>query len=113
MLYIGIDLGGTNIAAGLVDKNGKILFQDSTPTLASRTGEEIVKDICMLCKKLVDEAGYTMDDIAAIGMGCPGTVDNENGVIVLHPENKRMKDIVVDECKIQGVAIKVIKDLEN
>ena len=39
--------------------------------------------------------------------------DNENGVIVLHPENKRMKDIVVDECKIQGVAIKVIKDLEN
>ncbi len=81
MLYIGIDLGGTNIAAGLVDENGKILFQDSTPTLASRTGEEIVKDICMLCKKLVDEAGYTMDDIAAIGMGCPGTVDNENGVI--------------------------------
>ena len=33
--------------------------------------------------------------------------------LILHPENKRMKDIVVDECKIQGVAIKVIKDLEN
>ena len=37
--------------------------------------------------------------------------DNENGHIVLHPENKRMKDIVVKSCKIQGVAIKVIKDL--
>lgn len=37
--------------------------------------------------------------------------DRGRGVIILHPENKRMKDIVVDECKIQGVAIKVIKDL--
>ena len=39
--------------------------------------------------------------------------DLANSRIILHPENKRMKDIVVDECKIQGVAIKVIKDLEN
>lgn len=39
--------------------------------------------------------------------------DRDKGVIILHPENKRMKDIVVDECKIQGVAIKVIKDLES
>ena len=39
--------------------------------------------------------------------------DNEKGIIVLHPENKRMKDIVVNSCQIQGVAIKVIKDLEN
>ena len=39
--------------------------------------------------------------------------DNDKGCIVLHPENRRMKDIVVDNCKIQGVAIKVIKDLTN
>ena len=39
--------------------------------------------------------------------------DRDRGVIILHPENKRMKDIVVDGCKIQGVAIKVIKDLES
>ena len=37
--------------------------------------------------------------------------DPENKRIILHPENKRMKDIVVRECKIQGVAIKVIKSL--
>ncbi len=39
--------------------------------------------------------------------------DSDRGCIVLHPENKRMKDIVVNNCKIQGVAIKVIKDLTN
>lgn len=37
--------------------------------------------------------------------------DPENKRIILHPENKRMKDIIVRECKIQGVAIKVIKSL--
>ena len=41
------------------------------------------------------------------------SLSKEYLIIILHPENKRMKDIVVDECKIQGVAIKVIKDLES
>ena len=39
--------------------------------------------------------------------------NSDKGCIVLHPENKQMKDIVVDNCKIQGIAIKVIKDLTN
>lgn len=39
--------------------------------------------------------------------------DSASGKIILHPENKRMKDMVVDECRIQGVAIRAIKNLEN
>ena len=35
----------------------------------------------------------------------------ENGRIILHPENKKMSDIIVDKCIIQGIAVKVIKDL--
>lgn len=81
MLYLGIDLGGTNIAAGIVDENGKILRKGSTPTILTRPIEEIVDDMAGLCKRLVAEAGLTMDDIEAVGMGCPGTVDNTNGVI--------------------------------
>lgn len=38
-------------------------------------------------------------------------VDTENKQIRLHPENKTMEDIIVPDCKIQGVAVKVIKDL--
>ena len=37
--------------------------------------------------------------------------DDKNKKIILHPENKRMKDIIVDECYIQGVACNVIKTL--
>ena len=39
--------------------------------------------------------------------------DKKSGKIILHPENKRMKDMVVDECRIQGVAVRAIKNLEN
>lgn len=81
MLYLGVDLGGTNIAVGLVDEDGTILYQDSTPTIATRPIEEIIKDMCNLCIKVTEEAGCTMDDVAAVGVGCPGTVDNENGII--------------------------------
>ncbi|MDY3032197.1 MAG: ROK family protein [Clostridia bacterium] len=92
MLYLGIDLGGTNIAAGIVDDKGRILRKDSTPTILSRPIEEIVGDMAELCRRLVKEEGLTMDDIAAIGLGSPGTVDNKNGVIV-YSNNIPMKNI--------------------
>lgn len=81
MYYLGIDLGGTNIAAGVVDEKGNIVQKGSTPTLAGRPGEEIVDDMASLCLKLVKECGFTMDDIAGVGVGCPGVVDNKEGVI--------------------------------
>lgn len=43
-MYIGIDLGGTNIAAGVVDEVGNIMYKLSIPTLAQRPVEEIVED---------------------------------------------------------------------
>ena len=51
-----------------------------------------------------------VDNEVTLKRYCP---NSDKSCIVLHPENRRMKDIVVDDCKIQGVAIKVIKDLTN
>lgn len=82
MLYIGIDLGGTNIAAGVVDESGRIIAKVSAPTKAERPVEEIVADMAKLCRTVTEKAGYTMDDIQSVGIGIPGTVDNENGTVV-------------------------------
>lgn len=82
MYYIGIDLGGTNIAAGIVDKNRKIICNDSTPTLSTRHYTEIVKDMADLCTQLIEKAGLSVSDISGIGIGSPGTIDNKNGVVV-------------------------------
>lgn len=81
-MYIGIDLGGTNIAVGIVDNTPKIIESSSRPTLSGRPFEEIIKDMAELCKEVTEKAGYTMADIDGIGIGSPGAVDSENGVII-------------------------------
>ncbi len=81
MYYIGIDLGGTNIAAGIVDSDFKIIAKDSVPTLAYRENNEVIKDMADLCAKLVKDAGLTFDDIEYAGIASPGTIDPVNGVV--------------------------------
>ena len=81
-MYIGIDLGGTNIAAGLVTDDGKILMKDSVPTKRERHYSEIVKDMADLAKKLIKMSGCDLAEIRAVGIGCPGTVDNTRGLVV-------------------------------
>lgn len=80
-MFIGIDLGGTNIAVGLVDENGKIVQQGSTPTLAPRSYKEIVKDMVGLSEELVKKAGISMNDIEGVGIGSPGSIDYKNGAV--------------------------------
>lgn len=81
-MYIGIDLGGTNIAIGLVDKDGRILHSDSIPTRKERHWSEIVKDMAMLSERVVTESGHTLDEVKAVGIGCPGTIDKTVGEVV-------------------------------
>lgn len=82
MYYLGIDLGGTNIAIGIVDENYNIVRKGSTPTLASREPEAIVADMGALCLKLLEEEGIALDQVASIGIAAPGSIDPKNGVIV-------------------------------
>ena len=90
-MYIGIDLGGTNIAAGIVDENGNIICKGSVPTLRERGNDAIVADMAKLSLKLVEECGLKPSDIKAVGIGCPGTIDNDRGVVV-YSNNIVMKD---------------------
>ena len=81
MYYMGIDLGGTNIAAGVVDDNYKILKKGSVPTAADRGAELIIKDMGNLCMRLVEEAGLTVDQIEYAGVASPGIANRETGVV--------------------------------
>lgn len=81
-MYIGIDLGGTNIAAGLVTEDGRIVAKDSVPTLKERHYSEIVKDMADLAVRVAAKGGTPLSEIRSVGIGCPGTVDRKNGVVV-------------------------------
>lgn len=82
MYYIGIDLGGTNIAVGIVNEEYKIIRKGSVPTLADRDAALIVDDMAKLCSDLVSEAGLTFDDIEYAGIASPGTCNSELGVVL-------------------------------
>ena len=82
MYRIGIDLGGTNIAVGVVDNRHNIIAEASVPTGAFRPAEEMVADMCRAVELALDKAGLTPADCASIGVGTPGTCDPERGVVV-------------------------------
>ena len=82
MFSIGIDLGGTNIAAGIVDEKGDMIFKESMPTNPSRHYSEIIADMASLAESICDKAGMKFSDVEGIGIGSPGTVDSRNGVII-------------------------------
>ena len=78
---IGVDLGGTNIAVGIVDENYQIVKKGSVPTLAQRGPEPIIHDMAELCKKLLAECGVAIADVAGAGIASPGTVNPDTGIV--------------------------------
>lgn len=80
-LYIGIDLGGTHIAAGAVDREGKVLAKAETATLPGRPYAQIVKDMADCSVKALRDCGRTAADAASIGVGIPGVAENERGTV--------------------------------
>jgi len=81
MYTIGVDLGGTNIAVGLVNENREIVKRLSTPTNAERPYDEIIADMGAIVNKLIDDNGIDKKDIKYVGIGAPGVLDNEAGTV--------------------------------
>ena len=80
--YVGIDLGGTNIKAGVVTDEGKLLNKVTCKTNADRPMEDIIHDMGKLAADAIKDAGLEVSDIEAIGIGSPGTPDNDEGLLV-------------------------------
>ncbi len=82
-MTIGIDLGGTNIAAGLVDEAGKIIVSIKRPTKSSRGRDAVISDMCHMCGELIAEAEKRgLPRPTAVGVGVPGVVDK--GMALTH-----------------------------
>lgn len=80
--YIGIDLGGTNIAAALVNESNEILYRESIKTSMLGGFEGLCMDMAELCQSILTASKIQMDSVESIGIGCPGMIDEESGEIV-------------------------------
>lgn len=81
-MKIGIDIGGTNIGAGLVDKNLNIIYSLEAPTEAYRGYEFVEVKIIKLIEELISEAKNIKEEVEFIGIGIPGISDMNGGIII-------------------------------
>lgn len=82
MVHIGIDVGGTNLVAGVVDDEYRILAKAKLRSSAFSTGDAVVGGLVQIALEAVKNAGLTPDQVAAVGIGIPGAVDKETGVAI-------------------------------
>ena len=78
---IGIDLGGTNIVAAVVDADFRIAAKASCKTNLPRTADEVADDMVRMSRQAAQQAGIQFEEISSIGIGSPGTVNPMTGRI--------------------------------
>lgn len=99
MYYIGVDLGGTNIAVGIMDESCSLIIKDKVPTKAQRHADEIVRDMATLAASLVERAGLDFSQIGGMGVAAPGAVDNANGMVKCCNNVKMNQYPIVEKLK--------------
>ena len=85
MLYIGIDVGSTNLAAGLVDELGHILHRVTSPVPKDMTARRFGAELVRLSRRLCEAGEIDPAQIGSVGIGLPGAVDNGAGLFVQNP----------------------------
>ncbi len=85
-LFLGLDLGGTNIKAGVVDDRGTVLSRCKRPTEAAKGPQVGLANLKDAAQRATAEAGVTLEQITAVGLASPGTMDLQAGML-LHPHN--------------------------
>ena len=104
MYKIGVDLGGTNIVAGVVNEENRIIGKGWVQTRRNRSGDEVIEDIKESIRLAVKQARIDWSEVSSIGIGTPGTVNRKTGVIEyannLDFNNVPIKQIMEDEFKL-------------
>ncbi len=112
MYRIGVDLGGTNIAVGLINDEYEIIARAGAKTNIPRPAEEIFADIVKCAKEAVAKAGVEMSEVTSIGIGTPGSCDKKNGVILyannLYFDNVPAAELVNKE--LPGIPVYIEND---
>ncbi len=98
MYYLGIDLGGTNIAVGIVDENYQIIAKAKAKTRVPCPPDDLCEQLASTAFEALRKANLTVDDIPWVGVGTPGTVNRSTGVVEfannLYLNNYPLRDLL-------------------
>ena len=104
--YIGIDVGGTFVKAGIVDENGNIVADGKIASECDKGGNKLAENAATLVMRLLEKSGISKDQIVGAGMGFPGFIDSKNGIVV-YSNNVRLSDFPVVEIMQAKLGFKV------
>ena len=110
-LFVGIDLGGTNIKIGCFDSGLNLLCKTSTPTDADMGPEAVVEKMAEAVEQLVAEAGSGLQDVCAAGIGSPGPARYSKGIIVNATNMPKFKNVPLRQMLSERLGKPVV--LEN
>lgn len=81
-MYVGVDIGGTNTKVGIISRLGRVVNSSSFKTNAPVNASELIEQIASTINVLLQKERMTLDDIRGIGIGIPGVVNSDKGIIV-------------------------------
>ncbi len=114
-IFVGCDLGGTNIKAGLVNiDTGEVLGSGSVLTSSRKGPESVLKRMADLISSLIEDSPYTIDSIGGLGISAPGMIDLENNTTLFLPNlYGRWRGIPVGEIMFShlGLDISMLNDV--
>lgn len=82
---LGVDLGGTNVRAAVLDREGRQIGSGRAPSLATEGVETTVAQIVHAAKTAIASAGAARDQVAGVGIGVPGHIDPAGGIVKWAP----------------------------
>ncbi len=110
-LYMGVDLGGTKILAGVFTPQLKLIQTAKLSTKSSRGFDAVVERIARCVRDAVDEADMNLKQVRAIGIGAPGAVEPETGEVIFAPNLQWKKASLKKELELQlGIPVFVEND---
>ncbi|NBP51671.1 MAG: ROK family protein, partial [Actinobacteria bacterium] len=108
-LAIGIDLGGTNMSVGVVDRRGRIVGRAKKKTKAHEGRDTVIDRIVAAMQAACEDAKAAPGDIATVGIGAPGPVDAERGVVIT-AGNLGWKNVPLAEILRKRAGVPVVVD---
>ena len=106
----GIDIGGTTVKCGLFDVQGNVLDKWEIKTRSEGNGENIIPDVAAAIETKISEKGIEKADIAGIGVGVPGPVNEEGAVVTAVNLHWGYVDLAGEMEKLTGITTKVGND---
>ncbi len=108
--FVGIDVGGTNIKIGLFDTKLKLVSKTSVTTDADMGPEVVIDKMAQAVKDLLTEAGLSLEDAVAVGIGTPGPAKYSEGIIIRSTNMPKFKNVAICKMLNERLGLPVVFD---